>query len=121
MDDVTTIEQLKKKITAFREARDWRKYNDPKSLAEALSIEAGELLEVFLWKNSTQIEELLHTDSRYREALSDEIADVFLYVLQIATDTEIDISRAVEKKMEKNARKYPVDAWRGKATNKYSR
>src|SRR3989338_9814606 len=119
MDESTTIGDLKQKITAFRDARDWRIHNDPKSLAEALIIEAGELLEVFLWKSPNDVTELLKTNVEYREALSDEIADVFLYLMQMAQDTNIDIATAVAHKMEKNALKYPVQEWKGRATNKY--
>ena len=119
MDESTTIGNLKEKITAFRDARDWSKHNDPKSLAEALSIEAGELLEVFLWKSQNDVTELLKTNAEYREALADEIADVFLYLMQMAQDTNIDIATAVAHKMEKNALKYPVQEWKGRATNKY--
>ncbi|HEY4526564.1 MAG TPA: nucleotide pyrophosphohydrolase [Candidatus Paceibacterota bacterium] len=119
-DEETTIQKLKEMVTHFRDERDWGKFNDPKSVAQALSIEASELLEVFLWKEKDQITESLKNEPDFRDELSDEIADVFIYLLQIANDSGIELSKALEAKMEKNALKYPVEKSRGKAT-KYTK
>ena len=116
MDSKTTIAELKDQVTRFRDAREWGKFNDVKSLAEALVIESGELLEIFLWKDKETISEALKSSPKYREALSDEVADVFIYLLQLVHDSGVDLSEAVAKKMEKNARKYPVEEWKGKMT-----
>lgn len=105
----TTIERLRQ----FRDARDWAQFHDPKNLAIALSIEAAELNELFLWKRE---DEAAGVDSaRVRE----ELADVFAYALLLADHYGFDPATIVEEKMAANAEKYPVERSRGTA-RKYS-
>ncbi len=96
--------RLMDRLLEFRKARDWDQYHDPKNLAMALSIEAGELMEHFLWVDKKQIECF---DESKIEQISDEIADVFIYLSYLAFGLDIDIEKAVERKLVLNAEKYP--------------
>ena len=95
---------LNQKLQAFSEARNWDQFHSPKNLAMALSVEASELLECFQWLTEEQSKNL---SSDQRAAVTDEIADVQLYLLQLANKLEINIITASEAKMKKNAIKYP--------------
>ena len=117
MSDVkTTITELRKLVKDFRDARDWKQFHDPKNLAEALVIEAGELLEHFLWKDKSEVARKLKNDNAYREEVSDELADVFGYVINIAISADIDLSDALRVKYLKNGKKYPVKKAKGNRT-----
>ena len=120
MDDSTTIAELKQLVKEFRDERDWEQFHDPKNLAEGTVIEAGELLEHFLWKQKGQIAEQLQNDPVYREEIGDELADVFNYVLLLALSMEYDLSTILKAKREKTGRKYPIEKSKGNAT-KYTK
>ena len=107
MDDDTTILKLKKQVTEFRDARDWLRYDTPRSLAISISVEAAELLEHFQWKTDEQMRESLR-DRIKKEAISDELADVLIYCLGFSDVLDIDISEAVELKLKKNGERYPI-------------
>jgi len=111
---------LLKQLIEFRRERDWEQFHNPKDIAISLSIEAAELLEWFQWRNKTEIKKMLETDKR--EALEDEIADVAVYLSYLCHDLDIDIEQAIQRKMQKNAAKYPVDKVKGRADkyNEYS-
>lgn len=109
--------ELLETLVAFRKDRDWEQFHKPKEVAVALSIEAAELLEWFLWRSHEEIEVMLASDKR--EALEDEIADVAVYLSYLCHDLGIDLSAAVERKMQKNAAKYPIHKVKGKA-DKYN-
>lgn len=119
-DSKTSIDQLKRLLLDFRDERDWEQFHDPKNLAEAISIEAAELLELFLWKSPNDITQLLKSDAKFKAAVEDELADVLSFILNFANVTDIDVSRAVSSKIEKNRKKYPVEKAKGSAT-KYDR
>ena len=106
-DNDTTIKELKQLLMKFRNERRWRKFHTPKSLAEALSIESSELMELFLWKKDSQVAAYLKKDD-FREKVEDEIADIFCYCLNFANSTGIDVARAIARKVKKNAQKYPI-------------
>lgn len=90
-------------LIKFRNDRDWEQFHNPKDLAIALSVEAGELLELFLWKDADQAD-----ITKIRE----ELADVLAYSLLLADKYKLDISEIVKEKVKKNEVKYPVDkAW----------
>ena len=108
-----SLEDLQKKIIAFRNARDWKQFHTPKDLAIGLSLEAGEVLEHFLWKNPEEISEYLKT---HKEEIADEMGDVLNYLLIMANDFGIDLVEATDKKIDKNAKKYPVEKARGRHT-----
>lgn len=98
-------ENLLKKMLEFRNARNWEQFHDPKNLAIALSIEAGELLEHFLWVEKNQIADF--ADEK-KKAISEEVADVFIYLSYLAHGLDIDIERAVFRKLALNGEKYPL-------------
>jgi len=83
-DSDTTIHKLKQSRREFREERDWLKFHDPQNLAEAICIEASELLELFLWKNSEESKTLLHNDPCFRKSVQDELADIVCFALNFA-------------------------------------
>ena len=97
-------------LRAFRDARDWGQFHDPKNLAVALSIEAAELNEVFLWGTT---EEARDAD---RGRVREELADVLAYALLLADTFEMDPEEIVLQKIRKNEEKYPVEKSRGKST-----
>lgn len=93
------------RLRDFSAARGWEPYLNPKNLCMALSVEAAELLECYQWKNP---EEAMALKPVEREAVADEMADVLLYLLQLARVTGIDLEQAAEAKLRKNAIKYPA-------------
>ena len=101
------LEQLKQRIDKFNKDRDWDQFHNGKDLAIGLSIEASELLEVFLWKAPEDVNV---------EKVKEELADVLNYALQIATKYDLDVKQIVEDKLAKNAAKYPVEKAKGVAT-----
>jgi NTP pyrophosphatase (non-canonical NTP hydrolase) len=107
------VEDVLKRIRQFRDERDWMKFHDPKNLAMSISIEAAELLEHFQWKTG---EEAGRYAAENREALADEVADVAIYLFELADNIGIDLAAAIHRKLDKNAAKYPVDKARGVAT-----
>lgn len=102
-------EELKQKVRRFNEDRDWDQFHSPDNLAKSVAIEAGELLECFQWNSDYDL-----------EAVSDEMADVFVYLLDLADRLGVDLVEVSDRKMDKNALKYPVDKAKGKA-DKYNK
>ncbi|OKL48492.1 hypothetical protein BSR28_02015 [Boudabousia liubingyangii] len=98
----------------FCQERDWERFNDPKSLLLALTGELGELAECFQWLPADQAAYLATQEPR-AEAIRDEVADVFLYLLQLCNQCGIDLAAATNAKIAKNAAKYPVEAARESA------
>jgi NTP pyrophosphatase (non-canonical NTP hydrolase) len=111
------MDEVIARIRAFRDERDWKQFHDPKNLATSIAIEAAELLEEFQWM--TGDESNRHAVEN-REAVSDEIADVAIYLIELADVLDIDLRAAILAKLEKNAAKYPVEKARGKST-KYTK
>ncbi len=107
------IEALKAKLEKFNEARDWHQFHTPKNVAMALSVEASEIVELFQWMDGEESYEL--SDEKLQK-LEEELGDVFLYLLLLASKYDIDLPEAAEKKLEKNREKYPADKARGSAT-----
>jgi len=118
MDSETNIQELKEKVKVFCEKRDWDQYHPPKELATALIIEAAELLEHFRWKSEDESKIILE-DNKKRKEVEDELADVFYFVLRIAQKYDIDLTKALERKMEENTKKYPVEKFKG-SNKKYN-
>ena len=104
------ISELTKLVLKFREERDWAQFHNPKDVAISLTLEAAELLELTQWKNGKELEDHL---AKNREALSDELADIFGWVLVLAHDQKIDLAEALRRKLVKNAQKYPIEKARG--------
>jgi NTP pyrophosphatase (non-canonical NTP hydrolase) len=110
------ILELQASLRAFSNEREWDQFHSPKNLATALSVEAAELLEHFQWLTEDQSRSV--PDDK-REAIAEEIADVFLYLLQLSDKLGIDLVQAAQKKMQTNAIKYPVERAKG-TSKKYS-
>jgi dCTP diphosphatase len=106
------LESIQRKIIAFRNERDWAQFHDPKNLAEALSIEAGELLENFLWKTTEQSRNLSAAELKN---VKEELADIFIFLTHLSEEYKIDLLREVENKIAHNAAKYPVHKAKGSA------
>ena len=106
------LDRIRARVRAFAEERDWEQFHSPKNLAMALAAETGELLEVFQWLTESQSRSL---DAATRARAADEIADVLLYLLRLADQLGIDPLAAAERKIDDNARKYPVEKARGHA------
>jgi len=103
-----------KEIGSFIKERDWKKFHGPKNLALSVCIEAAELLEHFQWKNSTEAREYL-ADKKNKEEVAEEIADVAMYLFELADDLNIDLYKAISRKIMKNKKKYPVKKVKGRA------
>ena len=101
-------------LEKFRDERDWSQFHDSKNLALALSIEAAELNELFLWKKEAECEGV------DKQRLKEELADVFAYALMLAGRHGLDISEIVKEKIALNAQKYPVEESRG-SSEKYKK
>lgn len=100
---------MKTFIQDFSDARGWRKDQNAKDLVMALTVEAAELAEIFMWLHSDEADSIKE-DEREFEHLKEEVADVFWYLCRICEHFEIDLSKAVGDKAVKNAVKYPVNA-----------
>lgn len=111
------ISDLTKRIIAFRDARDWKQFHNPKDLSLSLVLEATEVMEHFQWKNKEEIEKYV-IESKIE--IGEELADVLYWVLLMSHDLKIDVLDALDKKMRKNEEKYPVEKAKGKHT-KYTR
>ena len=116
----TTIQELKDMVRKFRDERDWEQFHDPKNLAEAISIEAGELQELFLWKEKEKIIQSLKEDEKFKEEVGEELADVIIFCLHLANASKLDVSDIIKDKIKKTNDKYPVDKAKGIAT-KYTK
>jgi NTP pyrophosphatase (non-canonical NTP hydrolase) len=110
------ILELQASLRAFASEREWDQFHSPKNLAAALSVEAAELLEHFQWLTEDQSRSV--PDDK-RDAIAEEIADVLLYLLQLADKLGIDPVQAAQKKMQANRIKYPVERAKG-TSKKYS-
>ena len=107
-DADTRLQEIKDRVLAFAKAREWEQFHSPKNLSMAISAEAAELMEHFLWQSPEQS----HTDveaAKLREKVEEELADVFIFAIEFANVTGIDIAAIIEAKMKRNAEKYPVE------------
>ncbi len=110
---MTRLNELSRRIARFAEERDWDQFHSPKNLAMALTVEAAELQEHFQWLTEEQSRQL---PDDARSAVEAEMGDVFIYLLRLADRLGVDLVDAADRKMEINARNYPVDLARGNAT-----
>ena len=104
------IEKITTELLKFRNERDWEQFHNPKDLALAINIEAGELLEEFLWKK--------HQDAKI-DNVKEELADVFAYAFLLAEKFDFDVKEIVLEKIKKNSEKYPVSKSKG-TSKKYT-
>ncbi len=103
---MSDLEELRKTIVQFTQERDWDQFHNGKDLALALSIEAAELNEAFLWKNAKDVNV---------DKVKEELADIFNYAILLADKYDLDIKQIVLEKIKRNAEKYPVDKAYGSA------
>ena len=103
---MSDLEELRKAIVKFTQERDWEQFHNGKDLALALSIEASELNEAFLWKDANDVNV---------DKVKEELADIFNYAILIADKYNLDVKQIVLEKLAKNAQKYPVDKAYGSA------
>ncbi len=99
-------EALVKKIDKFNKDRDWDQFHSEVNIAKSVCIEAGELLECFQWDN----------ENFDKDAVCDEMADVFTYIINLALRLDVDLLEVTDKKLDRNALKYPIEKARGKNT-----
>jgi len=109
-----SVLDLTRRLTQFRDARDWRQFHSLKDLIVSVGIETGELLELTQWKDTQAIEDAI-TDPAFRARLGEELSDVFLYVLLIAERAGLDLIEEAHRKIDHNDAKYPVEKARGNA------
>lgn len=105
-----SLDHLRADLASFAADRDWGQFHSPKNLASALIVEAAELLEHFQWLTEPESHRLSEPK---REAVSQEIGDVLLYLIQLSASLGIDPVAAARAKLAMNALKYPVDKARG--------
>ncbi len=103
---MTDIEEVTQALIKFRDERDWKQFHNPKDLSLAISIEASELLELFLWKDAEEAK---------IEKVKEELADVLAYALLLAEKYQFDVKQIVLDKIAKNAEKYTIDKAKGSA------
>lgn len=108
---MSDIDFITEKLVVFRDERDWAQFHNPKDLALAINIEAGELLEEFLWKRP---------EDANRDKVKEELADVFAFAFLLAEKLELDAKEIVLDKIKKNALKYPIEKAKGTA-KKYNK
>ena len=106
------VKGLSEALAAFSAERDWDQYHSPKNLVMALTSEVGELTEVFQWLSEAQSKSAA-TNPDTATAVREELADVTLYLVRLASVLGVDLNEAVTLKLQKNALKYPADKARG--------
>ena len=111
-----SIRELTREICAFRDARDWAQFHNPKEMAVAITAEAGELLQHFVWQNA---EQSLARVAERRDELASEMADVAILLFEMANDCGIDLATAMRQKLARNEQRYPVEKARG-SNRKYT-
>ncbi len=106
-DNNTSVSFFKNEVQKFVRDRNWTKFHTPKNLIQALSIEVSELSEIFLFKDISL--DAINSDKELLENISDEISDVFIYLISLVNSINLDLTSAFIKKMEKNKDKYSVE------------
>ena len=109
---IMDITKIQNQLQKFAFDRDWEQFHTPKNLAMALSVEASELVEIFQWLKA---EESNSPDQKQTEEINSEVADIAMYLLRFCSVLGIDLEKAIESKLEKNAEKYPVNLSKGNA------
>lgn len=112
----TSIESLTAEILAFRDARDWRQFHNPKELAIAITAEAGELLQHFVWQSPEQSDQRV---ADRRDDLASEMADIAILLFELADNCNVSLPEAIRAKLARNEMRYPVDKAKG-SNKKYN-
>lgn len=103
---MSDIEEIINELIKFRNERDWEQFHNAKDLVLAINVEAGELLELFLWKNAEEVK---------KEKVKEELADVFAFAFLLADKYGFDVKQIILEKVKQNGEKYPVDKAKGTA------
>ena len=107
IDGESALSFFRREVNKFVQQRGWKKYHTPKNLVQAIHCEAGELSQLLLFKEYSK--EAILNDKKLFENVSDEIADVFIYLISLVNVLDLDLKRAFQEKMNKNNQKYPVE------------
>lgn len=107
------IKKITEKIKKFRDDRDWMQFHNHKDMAISLVLEATEVLEHFQWKSKEEIQKYVKNN---KDDIAEELADVAMYLFELADNLKIDLLDAMDKKLEKNIKKYPIEKAKGKHT-----
>ena len=110
-----SVREATKAVLRFRDERGWGKYDTP-MFTNSLTVEVGELLELFLWSSEASITQKAKSP-KMKGQIADELADILYHILLLASHFDIDLPEAMESKMKKNAKKYPVEM--GKKVSSY--
>ena len=114
MQNETSLTTIQQAVRQFRDARNWRQFHSPKNLSMSIAIEAAELMEHFQWLTTEQATALAQDDAAARTAITEELADVFIYCFSLADMIECDVAEIILDKLTKNGEKYPVERYRGR-------
>lgn len=115
VEDLSTgLQEIKDRVLAFARERDWEQFHSPKNLSMAIAAEAAELMEHFLWQSPDQSRSDME-EEHLREKVEQELADIFIFAIEFANVTGMDIAAIIEEKMSRNAEKYPVNKARGRS------
>lgn len=109
------LKQLEEQLSEYASEREWEKYHTPKNLSMALTVEAGELMEIFQWLTEEESYRVKDKGHPKKEAVADEVADVLTYLVRLSSVLDINIIDALQNKMKKNALKYPIEKAKGNA------
>lgn len=109
MDHLTTLHFVREAVARFVSARNWQSFHNPKNLALSIAIEAAELLEHFQWLSDDQAAAKVQ-DASAKVEIADELADVLIYCLSFANQTNIDISDAIQAKLARNEHRFPLSS-----------
>jgi dCTP diphosphatase len=107
---MSDIKELAAKIAKIRDDRDWKQFHNPKDCALSLVLEATEVLEHFQWRNGAELDEYVKA---HKDEIGEELADVLYWVLETSGIVGIDIKEALEKKLVKTEKKYPIEKAKG--------
>ncbi len=116
-DTTTTLAALKEAVRHFAAEREWEPFHSPKNLTMGLAVEAAELMEHFLWIDTEASRKVLQDAAELAE-VADEMADVAVYLLNLANTLDLDLSEVILAKIAKNAVKYPAEKYKGRYTTK---
>ena len=112
------VHKIQKMLSDFAKKRNWEKFHSLKNLAISINIESSELLEIFQWESNNEIYKKIKMKA-FKDKVSDEVADVLLYLLRFSDIAKLDLEKICVKKIKKNAKKYPIKLSKGKS-DKYT-
>ena len=112
--NMDSLKELQRLIADFIDKREWANYHTPKNLAMSISIEAAEIMELFQWLTNIEAVEKTQYDKAFLDELADEIADVMIYCLSLSYRCNINVGKAIMRKIQKNEKRFPVNIVKGR-------